>query len=324
MTLLDSFGRSHSYLRVSVTDRCNFRCVYCLPEEGLQWTPKSQILSYEEIARLVHIFADLGIRKIRLTGGEPTMRADICHLVSSLSQIRGITDVNMTTNGYTLPKLAKKLYDAGLKKMNVSLDTLDPEVFHALSRGFSIDPVLRGLSLAKELGYRIKLNAVLLKGINEESMFPLIEYCAKHDFTLRFIEYMPFEARWHQCLSNDEIRKRISKRYTLQPMLHSAHTAGPAQQEWIVETGSPIGFISPLSNRFCSSCNRLRLSAKGELRTCLAHEDAPSLGSLLRRSASDEEIKTHIRMQVQGKKEGHFCEEESGTLFEGVMTRIGG
>ena len=286
--------------------------------------PKSQILSYEEIARLVHIFAALGIRKIRLTGGEPTMRADICHLVSSLSQIKGITDVNMTTNAYTLPKLAKKLYDAGLHKINVSLDTLDPEVFHSLSRGFSIEPVLKGLSIAKDLGYAIKLNAVLLKGVNEDAIFPLIEYCAENDFVLRFIEYMPFDARWHECLSNHEIRQRISARYTLQPMLHSTQTAGPAQQEWLVETQSQIGFISPLSNRFCASCNRLRLSAKGELRTCLAHEDAPTLGALLRQGASDEEIMNQIRMQVWGKREGHFCEEDGGTPFQGVMTRIGG
>jgi len=298
--------------------------VYCLPEEGLQWTPKSQILSYEEIARLVHIFADMGIRKIRITGGEPTMRADICHLVSSLCQIKGIEEVNMTTNGYTLPKLAAPLRKAGLHKINVSLDTLDPEVFKTLSRGFSIAPVRKGLAEAKKLGFHIKINAVLLKDINEDSLFPLIEYCAENQFVLRFIEYMPFDARWHTCLSNREIRQRILQRYTLQPTLHNTQTAGPAQNEWLVETQSKVGFISPLSNRFCHSCNRLRLSAKGELRTCLAHEDTQSLGTMLRSSASDEQIAQQIRTQVWGKQEGHFCEEESGTLFEGVMTRIGG
>lgn len=323
MNLVDSFGRAHTYLRISVTDRCNFRCVYCLPEHGIQWTPKSDILSYEELARIVHVFAQLGIQKIRLTGGEPTMRADICTLIASLCQIEGIQEVNMTTNGYTLPKMAQPLYDAGLRKLNISLDTLDAESFHKMSRGFSIEPVLRGIERAREIGFSLKINAVILNGINENAIFPLLDFCAPRNIVLRFIEYMPFETRWHQCVTSAEIQNRISQRYTLYP-LSSDSLSGPAQTYWIPEQNMRVGFISPLSNKFCASCNRLRLSCKGELRTCLAHEEAPSLGSLLRNNATDTQLKHQILQQVLGKKEGHFCEVESGTPFQGVMTRIGG
>lgn len=325
MSLIDSFGRTHTYLRISVTDRCNFRCIYCLPSEDIAWTPKADILRYEELARLVHIFAQLGIQKIRLTGGEPTMRADICSLVASLSQTKGIQEVHMTSNGYTLPKLAAPLYEAGLRHMNISLDTIDPQVFHTMSRGFSINPVLQGIEKALSMGLSLKINAVILKDINEDSVFPLIDFCSDKHIPLRFIEYMPFEARWHQCITSEEIQNRISQRYALQHS-HSSKSShsGPAQEFYLREKHLRLGFISPLSNRFCASCNRLRLSAKGELRTCLAHEDAPSLGSLLRSNASDHDISTHIQKQVSGKKEGHLCDVDTGTPFQGIMTQIGG
>ena len=251
------------------------------------------------------------------------MRADICTLVASLSQIQGIKEVNMTTNGYTLPKMAQPLYNAGLQKLNISLDTLNKEIFHKMSKGFSIDPVLNGIEKARDIGFSLKINAVILKGINEESIIPLLNYCSKRNIELRFIEYMPFETRWHQCVTSAEIQTRISQLYTLSP-LSSDSFSGPAQTYWIPEKSMRIGFISPLSNKFCASCNRLRLSCKGELRTCLAHEDAPSLGSLLRQNATDIQLQHQILKQVLGKKEGHFCEVESGTPFQGVMTRIGG
>ena len=323
MSLIDSFGRKHTYLRISVTDRCNFRCVYCLPEHGIQWTTKSDILSYEEIARIVHVFAQLGIQKIRLTGGEPTMRADICTLVASLCQIQGIREVNMTTNGYTLPKMAQPLHDAGLKKLNISLDTLDEDVFYTMSKGFSIGPVLNGIEKALSVGFSLKINTVILKGVNEDSVMSLLDFCSTRNIELRFIEYMPFEARWHQCIPNKDLHSRISQSYTLSP-ISSGSLSGPAQTYWIPQKNMRVGFIYPLSNRFCSSCNRLRLSCKGELRTCLAHEEAPSLGTLLRNNATDLDLKHQIQKQVLGKKEGHFCEVESGTPFQGVMTRIGG
>lgn len=325
MSLIDSFGRNHTYLRISVTDRCNFRCIYCLPSEDITWTPKEDILRYEELARLVHIFAQLGIQKIRLTGGEPTMRADICSLVASLSQIRGIQEVHMTSNGYTLPKLASPLYEAGLRNMNISLDTLDPVVFHTMSRGFSINPVLQGIEKALSINIQLKINAVILKNINEDSVFPLIDFCAQQNIPLRFIEYMPFEARWHQCVTSEELQNRISQRYTIQSKPSSLSSySGPAQEYYLPEKKLRVGFISPLSDRFCASCNRLRLSAKGELRTCLAHEEAPSLGALIRSNSSDHEIAVHIQKQVSGKKEGHLCDVEKGTPFQGIMTQIGG
>jgi cyclic pyranopterin phosphate synthase len=256
------------------------------------------------------------------------MRADICTLVASLTQIKGIQEINMTTNGYTLPKLAKPLFKAGLRKANISLDTLDPHIFHKMSRGFSITPVLEGIEQALAVGFSLKLNAVILKDTNEDAIFPLIDFCSTRNIILRFIEYMPFEARWHSCITSQEIQNRITERFTLSSIqsdsASNALHSGPAQNFWLTEKNMMVGFISPLSNRFCSSCNRLRLSAKGELRTCLAHEETPSLGMMLRNNATDEDIKRQIRIQVLGKKEGHLCEVESGTPFQGVMTQIGG
>ena len=324
MTLLDSFGRSHTYLRLSVTDRCNFRCVYCLPEEGVQWQKKTELLTYEEMARIVHIFGDLGIRKIRLTGGEPTMRADIARLICLLKQIKGIEEIGMTTNAYTLHKLAQPLFSAGLNHLNISLDTLNPKTFKELSRGFSIQPVLKGIATAQKVGFKkIKINAVLLKDINDGDIWSLLSYCAEKQLSLRFIEYMPFEVRWHQCITENEIRKKITQKYTLVPQLKNK-TTGPAVPYLIPELNLNIGFISPLSKRFCQGCNRLRLASNGSLRTCLAHEDAPSLRDLIRNGATDKQIALQIRTQVYGKAEGHFCNVDSGTNFQGIMTKIGG
>ncbi|MEC7987223.1 MAG: GTP 3',8-cyclase MoaA [Myxococcota bacterium] len=324
MTLLDSFGRAHTYLRLSITDRCNFRCVYCLPKEGVQWQDRSDLLTYEEIARVVHIFGALGIKKIRITGGEPTMRADIARLIFLLKHILGIEEINMTTNGYTLKKLAKPLLSAGLSRLNVSLDTLDPQTFQKLSRGFSLEPVLTGIQEAKKVGFRnIKINAVLLKGINDRDLWSLLSYCSEHQLSLRFIEYMPFEARWYQCVTEEEIRNQISTKYTLIPQLKNK-TTGPAVPYFIPELNLNVGFISPLSKRFCQGCNRLRLMSNGSLRTCLAHEDVPSLRDLLRAGATDTKIAEQIQSQVYGKAEGHFCNVDSGSTFQGIMTKIGG
>ncbi|MFT5681354.1 MAG: cyclic pyranopterin phosphate synthase [Myxococcota bacterium] len=326
MPLTDQYGRVHTYLRVSVTDRCNYRCVYCMPAEGMSWVPRKELLTYEEIARIVRVFAGLGIRQIRLTGGEPTMRSDITQLIATLRDIPGIDDLSMTTNAHTLARLAQPLVEAGLTRLNVSIDSLKPDRFAALTRGGDLKRVLDGIEAARAAGLTpIKLNAVLLAGENEDEIFDLVEYAAAADgdLQLRFIEYMPFEARWHRCVPAAEVRRRLATRYTLATTPDKIG-GGPSREWRIAENGLRVGFISPLSHRFCDTCNRLRLMVDGHLRTCLAHEDTPSLRDLLRQGASETELADSIRLMVLGKPDGHHCEVDGGEVFQGVMTGIGG
>ena len=324
--LRDSFGRTHSYLRVSVTDRCNFRCVYCMPEEGLDWMQRSDLLSYEEIARLVRVFAAMGVTSIRLTGGEPLVRKDLERLVAELGQIPGIDDLAMTTNAHRLAGCAQELADAGLTRINVSLDSLDPERFSALTRGGRLDKVLAGLEAAIAAGLGpIKINCVILEGENDEELYDLVEFfgARPQHFELRFIEYMPFQSRWHTSLPSAELRARLSAVYSLTSATEGVGQ-GPARDWMIQENGLRVGFISPLSNNFCSSCNRLRLMANGHLRTCLSDDGTPSLRDILRKGASDTELETAIREMVMGKRKGHEALIDGGTPFEGVMTQVGG
>ncbi|MEC7947794.1 MAG: GTP 3',8-cyclase MoaA [Myxococcota bacterium] len=325
--LIDRFGRTHTYVRISVTDRCNFRCVYCMPEEGLSWMPRSELLRYEEICAVLRAFARMGVRKVRLTGGEPTLRADIESLIAGLAAIPGLDDIAMTTKGLTLDKLAGRLARAGLHRVNISIDSVDPERFRRLTRGGDLSRVIRGIEAAREAGLTpIKLNAVVLKGENEEDLHGLVDWAGNwpDDLELRFIEYMPFEARWHESVASSELRRRLSERLTLEPDGTRGHTAGPARMWKIAQTGLRVGFISPLSEHFCARCNRLRLQADGHLRTCLAHEDTPSLRDLLRAGADEDTLEQAIRTMVLGKPEGHDCGLDDGTVFEGVMTGIGG
>ncbi len=324
--LTDSLGRVHTYLRISVTDRCNYRCTYCMPAEGFRWMPHAEVLSYEEITRLARIFAAAGVRRLRLTGGEPTLRKDLPELVGMLSEIPGIQDIALTTNGHFLVDQAEPLARAGLRRINISLDSLRPERFARLTRGGDLARVLRGIEAAHQAGLRpVKINAVLLKGENEDEVEELVEHFGQQaDRTeLRFIEYMPFEARWHQCVPAAKVRQRLAERYTLIPQRGSSGE-GPARSWMIEESGLLVGFISPLTEHFCAGCNRLRLMANGHLRTCLAHEDTPSLRDLLRQGASDEQLDRAIRAMVMGKPWGHDCQADGGTLFEGVMTGVGG
>ena len=324
--LTDSFGRHHRYLRISVTDRCNFRCVYCMPQDGMSWMPKNDILSYEEITRLVGVFAKMGIESIRISGGEPTIRADITQLISSLSEIEGITDLSMTTNGHTLEKMSVELAEAGLNRINLSIDTLKKDRFKKLTRGGNLDRVLRGLDKALAAGIQpIKLNAVLLRGENEDEILDLVHFASEFNgkVQLRFIEYMPFESRWYQCVPAKEVQQIIN---VIHPMeAQTINTGlGPSRDFYLPTLGVTVGFISPLSQKFCSSCNRLRLMADGHLRTCLAHEDTPSLRDIIRNSDNDEQVSKQIRALVLGKPEGHGCDVKGGKNFEGIMTRIGG
>ena len=325
--LEDSFGRQHTYLRISVTDRCNYRCVYCMPSEGLNWVPREDILTYEEIGRIVEVMADMGIQKVRISGGEPTLRSDLITLVEHIRRVPGIRDIAMTTNGHTLAKLAPDLARAGLNRINVSIDAMDPDLFRRLTRGGSLDRVLEGITAARQAGITpIKLNAVILEGENEDQVGPLIDYAAEHaeDTELRFIEYMPFEQRRFKTVKAARLRARLSERFTLEPLGSGGPLAGPAQRVRLKETGLKVGFISPLSEHFCATCNRLRLMANGHLRTCLAHENTPSLRDLMRAGTTDHRLSEAVRAMVLGKPVGHDCQIDGGTLFEGVMTAIGG
>jgi len=325
--LVDSFGRVHTYLRVSVTDRCNYRCVYCLPADGVTWQPRDQLLDYDELERLIRLFASMGIEKIRLTGGEPTIRRHICRLVEAIANIDGITDLAMTTNGHTLVRTAERLKRAGLRRINLSLDTLDPVRFRDLTRGGNLRRVLDGVAAARAVGLRpIRVNAVLLRGENDDEIDALVDWAAaaEGDIELRFIEYMPFEARWYRCIPAREVLAHLRERFTVTALDGSGRASGPARMMVIEETGLRVGFISPLSARFCGACNRLRLQADGFLRTCLAHDGTPSLRDLLRGGATDGDLEAEIRRMVAGKLEGHDCDETGGTPFAGVMTGIGG
>lgn len=325
--LVDPFDRVHTYLRVSVTDRCNYRCVYCLPAEGAQFMHRSEVLSFEEIARLVCIFRSMGIKRVRLTGGEPTVRRDLVQLVRLLGQL-GLSDLAMTTNAHLFAAKAHELAEAGLDRVNISLDTLDPEAFTRITRGGDLSRVLAGIDAARAHGLTpIKINCVIVAGENEHVVADLVDFFAPHADTtqVRFIEKMPFgvETRTHVPAAN--LRDRLAQTYSLEPVDRIAG-AGPAKNWRITESGLVIGFISPITEHFCDACNRLRLQANGELRTCLSRDDTPSLRDLMRAGISDKDLELTIRRMVWGKVAGHkaHLEGDAFTPFEGVMTTIGG
>ena len=323
--LLDRFGRLHTYLRVSVTDRCNFRCVYCLPEQGMQWMPRREVLSFEEIGRIVAVMAQMGLRRVRLTGGEPTIRRDINALVHAVAGVPGIGDVSMTTNAHRFAAQAEGLAAAGLRRVNISIDSLDPARFATITRGGDLAAVLAGIQAARAAGLvPIKLNMVVMRGINDDEIVSLVRYFQPHaaDTVVRFIEYMPFEGRWHENMPAGEMRARLASEFGALSPASMDVGAGPANYWRAGEL--KVGFIAPLTEHFCAQCNRLRLLADGQLRTCLAHEDTPNLRDLLRGGASDAVLSDTLRAIVLGKPAGHEAEAEGGKFFEGVMTGIGG
>ncbi len=323
--MLDRFGRLHSYLRVSVTDRCNFRCVYCLPEEGAQYMPRKELLSYEEIARIVAAMAPMGLRRVRLTGGEPTVRRDLPDLVRAIAAVPGIDDISLTTNAHRFASQARVLADAGLNRVNISIDSLDAQRFATITRGGDLAAVLAGIEAARAARlFPIKLNMVVMRGVNDDEIVPMARYVLPHaeNTILRFIEYMPFEGRWHENVPASEMRSRLEAEFGALAPVGETLGGGPAKYQRVGPL--TVGFIAPLSEHFCATCNRLRLLADGHLRTCLAHEDTPSLRDVMRRGAADEELSATIRGIVRGKPAGHEAGVEGGRFFEGVMTHIGG
>jgi len=307
-TLVDTFGRIHNNLRVSVTDRCNLRCTYCMPED-VTFLDRKELLSFEEIAAFVRIVAPLGIDKIRLTGGEPLLRRDLPKLVAMLSAIPGIKDVGLTTNGLLLADQAQALYAAGLSRINVSLDALDAGRFRELSRRDGLDLVLKGIAAAKEAGFDpVKINAVSIRGVTEHEVVPLAHYAREHGLEMRFIEYMPIGAdAWerdkvyfaHEIL--DQIEKHVA------PLMPAADydPHAPAMDFDYVDGKGRVGIIASISRPFCQHCNRVRLTADGKLRNCLFALDEVDLKPLLREGAPAEVIAELVRKNVMGKWEGH-------------------
>jgi cyclic pyranopterin phosphate synthase len=307
--LIDPFGRAISYLRVSVTDRCDFRCVYCMAE-NMSFLPKSEILSLEELDRLCSAFIARGVRKLRLTGGEPLVRRGIMTLVNSLSRhLRSgrLAELTLTTNGSQLEKYARDLRAAGIRRINVSLDTLDADKFRTITRWGSLDKVLAGIDAAREAGLQIKINAVALKGVNEDEFSRLIEWAHGRGMDLTLIEVMPLgeigEGRLDQYLPLSLVRARLAEHYRLEEIEY--RTGGPARYVRVAETGGRLGFITPLTHNFCESCNRVRVTCTGTLYMCLGQEDAADLRKPLRASQANDLLYAAIDEAIGRKPKGH-------------------
>ncbi len=306
----DPFGRHITYLRVSVTDRCDFRCVYCMAED-MTFLPKKDVLSLEELDRLCGAFVRLGVRKLRLTGGEPLVRRNIMWLIERLGEhlkTGALDELTVTTNGSQLAKLSDQLYAAGVRRINVSMDTLDPEKFAAITRWGKLDQVLDGLAAAERAGLQIKINAVALKGVNDDEFHDLVAWAGERGYDLTFIEVMPMgdmgeHQRVDQYLPLSMVRARLRERWTLDEI--DLNTGGPARYVRVNETGGRLGFITPMTHNFCESCNRVRLTCTGTLYMCLGQEDAADLRAPLRASESDAAVERAILEAIDRKPKGH-------------------
>jgi cyclic pyranopterin phosphate synthase len=307
--LVDPFGRSITYLRVSVTDRCDFRCVYCMAE-NMAFLPKQDLLTLEELDRVCTAFVARGVRKLRLTGGEPLVRRGIMNLVQALARHRvsgALDELTLTTNGSQLPKYAAELKANGVERINVSLDTLDADKFRAITRWGELDKVLAGIDAAQAAGLKVKINAVALRGVNEDEFATLFEWAHGRGMDLTFIEVMPLgdigEGRLEQYLPLSMVRARLADRFTLEEIDH--RTGGPARYVRVKETGGRLGFITPLTHNFCESCNRVRLTCTGTLYMCLGQEDAADLRAPLRASEANDLLNATIDAAIARKPKGH-------------------
>ncbi len=307
--MIDPFGRAVTYMRVSVTDRCDFRCTYCMAE-NMTFLPKKDLLTLEELDRLCSAFIAKGVRKLRLTGGEPLVRKNIMFLVRSLSrhlQSGALDELTLTTNGSQLARFADELAECGVRRINVSLDTLDPDKFHAITRWGDIGKVMEGIAAAQRAGIRVKLNAVALKDFNEHEIPDLLRYAHENDMELTLIETMPMgetdEDRTDQYLPLSTVRERLSQNFTMTDIPLS--TGGPARYVDVAETGGRLGFITPLTHNFCESCNRVRVTCTGTLYMCLGQNDAADLRTALRASPDDALLSAAIDEAIGRKPKGH-------------------
>jgi len=307
--LIDPFKRQIDYLRVSVTDRCDLRCVYCMAED-MTFLPKSDVLSLEELDRICSTFVSLGVKKLRLTGGEPLVRKNIMWLINRLSRhlhTGDLEELTLTSNGTQLEKYAQDLASAGVKRINVSLDTLDADKFSKITRWGNLDQVFNGLAAANKAGIKVKINTVALKGVNDDELDSLLIWCGERGFDITFIEVMPMgeigEERIDQYLPLSMVRAKLAENWTLNNTTYQ--TGGPARYFDIVETGQRLGFITPLTHNFCEMCNRVRLTCTGTLYMCLGQEDAADLRAHIRSSDDDETLIEAIKEAISRKPKGH-------------------
>lgn len=329
MSLIDTYGRIHDNLRISVTDRCNIRCFYCMPEHDVEFVPRREILSFEEIERFARVAVSLGVRKLRITGGEPLVRRDLPILIRKLCAIPGVDDLALTTNGVLLREQAELLYDAGLRRINVHLDTLDRERFRLITRRDDLDHVIEGIEACRRLGYGpIKINAVAVKGLVEPDIVPLARFGRERNIEIRYIEFMPLDAQglWDRArvLLADDILKMLSLRIAPLEPVPNPDPRAPASEYQFADGVGQVGLIASVSRPFCMSCNRIRLTADGKIRYCLFAIEETDVKSLLRGSAADEEIAGVIRSTVSGKWEGHEINSSRFVAPPRPMYSIGG
>ncbi len=330
LPIIDSFGRIHTNLRISVTDRCNIRCVYCMPSENVTFRPKHELLRFEEITRLTRIAASMGVNKLRITGGEPLVRAGLSELISQLSSIDGIQDIALTTNGMLLAEQAESLKAAGLRRLNVSLDGLSDEIFFLISRRRGVQRIIDGILRAQQVGFgKIRLNSVIIPGVNDGEITGLAQFARNHGLELRFIEFMPLNSTGHwemdQVITGATIRGIIEKSVgALKPVLE-ADPHQPARDYDYEDGGGRVGFVDSVSEPFCSGCNRLRVTAEGQLRNCLFSDDGWDARALLRNpSSTDDEIRTLIRDCIHAKRAGHGINSFEFVKPQRAMHEIGG
>jgi cyclic pyranopterin phosphate synthase len=327
--LRDGFGRAHTSLRISVTDRCNIRCFYCMPAEGVVFRPREELLTFEEIERFVRALVPLGVNKLRLTGGEPLVRADLPGLVRRIAAISGVRDIALTTNGMLLEDQAEALKAAGLQRINISLDTLREEVFQQITRRPGVDRVLAGISAAQRVGFdTIRLNAVAIHGISETEILPLAEFARARDLELRFIEFMPLDADHHwtsdQLLTGEKIRGILENHFGPLTPAPRTNLSQPARDYEFADGRGGIGFINPVSEPFCGDCNRLRLTAEGQVRNCLFSTVEWDARRLLRGGASDDDLRLLVRECVAAKAAAHGIGQQGFHQPERAMYQIGG
>eukprot|EP01130_Rhizamoeba_saxonica_P004776 TRINITY_DN1942_c0_g1_i1.p1 TRINITY_DN1942_c0_g1~~TRINITY_DN1942_c0_g1_i1.p1 ORF type:complete len:359 (+),score=59.44 TRINITY_DN1942_c0_g1_i1:77-1153(+) len=324
----DSYGRLHNYLRISLTERCNLRCTYCMPEKGVDLTPQDQLLTNEEIFRIVNVFAQCGVDKVRLTGGEPSIRKDIVNIVHEIAQVDGIKTVGMTSNGIALHRKLEDLKQSGLNALNLSLDTLDKDKFAQISRRNGLPLVLKSINKALDLGYNpVKINCVVTKGFNDNEILDFVAWTKDYPIQVRFIEYMPFDGNiWtdENFLSYGDMIKIIKQNFDLKQLpLENNHTS---KDYYVPGFKGSVGFISSMSNQFCGSCNRLRLLADGSLKLCLFGRKEYSIRDHIRNGATNQELKEFILSSVQNKKPSHDgmynIEKKKG--LNRPMIKIGG
>ena len=323
--LIDTYGRVHRDLRISVTDRCNFRCQYCMPEEGMDWTPREELLTFEEIERLASLLVNkFGIESIRLTGGEPTVRANLSKLIEKLAKLD--VDLSLTTNGATLPLIAGDLYDAGLDRINISLDTLDRKRFESLTRRDNLKQVLHGIETAKSVGFDpVKINMVVMKGVNDDEVLDFVSYGRENGLVVRFIEFMPLDAdeTWEKSkvMPQNEILDLISSKHDLEPL---SRGSSPAARWKFVDGPGEIGIIATVSEAFCDACDRIRLTADGKFRNCLFAIEEYDVRKLLRENAGDEKIIELFSHAVKQKWAGHQIGKSVFIRPSKSMSQIGG